>query len=276
MPLKPLHKHDLVAIGFLAFLALFIWLRDTRWMVDAADTLPILIALPLFFWLGAPWKLSSDEPSFPLLHVALATLLLLLGILTNFTWALTLGWCWMLWAFLRQRLEMNQRAKLNRLMVLPLMAFPWIILDGETLSWWFRLSGAWVTGLVLQLFGFLVSQEGTNLFVGTIPISVEPACSGLKTLQAMLIAGTLLAYTFLGTSWRYWPNLVLLVVIAWIANTIRVIALSLATIYAGSEFAQGAFHNWGGWFILMLMFLMCWGLFYVQRTPINAKPSSIS
>ena len=40
----------------LALLAGFIWARDSSWTSSTLDTLPIVLALPLFFWLGGPWK----------------------------------------------------------------------------------------------------------------------------------------------------------------------------------------------------------------------------
>ena len=54
-------KKDYSVLAALVALALFIWLRDTSWMSSAEDTLPILIALPVFYWLGKPWKFITQE-----------------------------------------------------------------------------------------------------------------------------------------------------------------------------------------------------------------------
>jgi len=81
----------------------------------------------------------------------------------------------------------------------------------------------------------------------------------------MLIAGSVVAYIILGETNRYWWNLPVLVVMAWIANTIRVIVISGVAVVYGRDFALGAFHTWGGWFILVLMFASCWVIFQLQE-----------
>ena len=82
----------------------------------------------------------------------------------------------------------------------------------------------------------------------------------------MLIAGSMLAFIFLGKQPNYWRNLPALVALAWLANTFRILTLCIAALSAGPEFAQGVFHTWGGWLVLVLMFLLCWPLFAFQRT----------
>jgi exosortase/archaeosortase family protein len=86
----------------------------------------------------------------------------------------------------------------------------------------------------------------------------------LKVLQSLVVAGTLLAYSLLGTSKRYWWNVILLLPLAWLANTARIMTISLAAMTFGPEFAMGLFHSWGGLMVLVLMFLVSWGIFRFQ------------
>ncbi len=259
-------KDDYAILLALILLAIFIWMRDTAWMSTWDDTLPILIALPLFVWLGIPWQFQ-EEMSMPSYSTYFAVgALFLLGILTGVTFLLTLGWVLLLWSWLKARTNPTTHSQTKKLLVLPLLAFPWITLDATILGWWFRLSGAYATSVFFTLLGFNVRREGTQLFINQLPVSVELACSGLNTLQAMLIAGTFVAFLFLGNSNRYFWNIPLLILVAWLANTLRIIVLCLAAVFISPEFALGTFHTWGGWLVLMLMFLCCWLFFSWQET----------
>lgn len=258
-------KVDFWMIGALLFLALFIWFRDTSWMSSSDDTLPILVALPVFVWLGWPWSFYQESPPLKPNAFIIPIVIFLAGIVTNLTLLLTLSWVWLLWVWLKNRLDPSTHSSVKKLLILPLMAFPWVALDAGQLGWWFRLSGAWVTAQVFSFLGSNVVQEGTNLLINGLPISVEAACAGLNTLQSMLIAGTVVAYVILGHTNRYWWNLPVLIAMAWLANTLRIVVLSFAALFFGTNFAMGSFHTWGGWLVLMLMFVFCYIIFALQE-----------
>jgi exosortase len=159
---------------------------------------------------------------------------------------------------------------IKKLLILPLMAFPWVALDADRVGWWFRLSGAWAAAHFFKLLGYDVQQEGTQMIVNKLLISVEAACAGLNTLQSMLIAGTVVCYLILGETNRYWWNLPVLVIMSWVANTARIIFISTAALTISPKFATGEFHVWGGWAVLIVMFCLCWFIFALQ------KPKDIS
>ncbi|TXI37709.1 MAG: exosortase/archaeosortase family protein [Nitrosomonas sp.] len=259
-------RRDYTVLLILGILALFIWLRDISWMSSGEDTLPILVALPVFFSLGRPWKFTPEERPFelPVPRLALVAVLFLLGIVAESTLLLAIAWTLILWTWLQHRIKPEDRPHLSKLLVLPIMSFPWVTLDMQQLGWYFRLSGAWATAQIYTLLGYDVQYGGTTILIDQLPISVEAACAGLNTLQSMLIAGSVVAYIVLGETKRYWPNIALLVVMAWIANTSRILLLSAVALAFGRDFALGAFHTWGGWFILVVMFVLCWLLFELQ------------
>lgn len=264
---------DLRVIVCLAILAAFIWLRDLSWSSTFDDTIPILVGIPLFYWVGRPWHLSIPHERLPASALIGTAILILLGVLANSTFLLTVGWVFLLWKWLSLRTPRTEHSKLIKLLVLPLLSFPWITLDAQPVGWWFRLTGAQATGALYSLLGLDVKVEGTQLLINGLPISVEAACSGMNTLQSLLIAGSLLAFLYLGETSRYWWNLPLLVVIAWLANTLRIIILSGVALAVSPAFALGAFHLWGGWLVLVVMFFMCWVVFWMQEsTSKKAKP----
>lgn len=258
-------RTDYIIIVILFVLALFIWFRNTSWMTSSDDTLPILVSIPLFYWIGAPWSFRQDQQPLSVNKLTLTVVLFLFGIGFNSTLLLTIGWTLLLWTWLSSRIVPEKLDSVKKLLVLPLMAFPWISLDADRIGWWFRLSGAWAAEHFFSFFGADVTRQGTNIVVDTTPISVEVACAGLNTLQSMLISGTLVAYLTLGSTNRYWWNLPVLVAVSWLANTVRIIVISFAAVKISPKFAMGAFHQIGGWAVLVLMFCLCWFIFYLQE-----------
>ena len=263
-------RADQLWLGALVLGAGLIWLHDLAWLPSAGDTLPILVALPLFAWFGGPWRWRPEgfrlhRPTLALAGVALAA-----GSLLDLTLLLAVAWTLALWSWLRERFVCDPIA-LRQLAWLPLMAFPWLTLDFAPLGWWFRLSASWVTGLAYFAAGFAVTQQGTNLLVHGLPIEVAPACSGMNALQAMLIAGFLLVWLKLrGTRW-FWLAVATLPALAWLANALRVCATVAVALSWGADFAGGKFHEPGGWLVLMLVFAAWWWLLNAGHQRLAAR-----
>ena len=252
-----------------------IWFQDTGWTNTPSDILPALAALPLFVWLGRPWNLAPG-PQFPSARPLLVSILLFaLGLFTGIALFPALGWTALLWSWLSPRLDAEARKKAKKLLPLSVMAFPWLLLDGRPVGWCFRLTGAEATEGVLRLFQLDVLRQGTRLLVETLPVDVAPACSGLNTLQAMVVAGIAIAFIELGENRRYWVCLPLLAAAAWVANTLRIIAITGTALVHGPETAEGIFHTLGGWVVLMVMFLLCMGTFRLMapRKPNDLRQS---
>lgn len=280
----------------LAMFGAFIWLRDRAWVASASETLPILAALPLFIWFGSPWRLPETRFRLDPAAIAASGLLLLAGLAADSTFLLAAAWTVALWSWLRGR-SAEQPIVSPRLLLLPMMAFPWVSLDLERLGWWFRLSAAWSTEHLFAATGLAVTRHGTNLLVQGQPIDVTPACSGMHSLQAYLIAGILIAFieqkpapvrdgkvptlpssdSFLLEN-AFWISIATIPPLAWIANVIRVSTLTAAALTWGDDFARGWFHGIGGWFAVAIPFLCWWGIlrtvktFLPQPDPTNPEP----
>jgi exosortase len=250
-------RTDYLGAAALLALGVGLWVRDLSWLDAPAEAIPALCALPLFVWLGRPWMwMPPREPASDAVGVA-AALCLLVGSAVSVTLLLALGWTLLLWRWLCPRLEPACAARVRSLLVLPVLAFPWVAAEGRVVGWWFRLTAAWTVEDLFCLLGWDVARSGTALEVGGVSVSVEAACSGLGCLQAMLVAGVVLASIELGSGRRYWAALAALAPLAWFANTLRVAAITVAAVAGGAEFARGFFHDWGGWLLLVLMFLLC-------------------
>ncbi len=252
-----LNAKDRAFFVFLAVLAAYIWWRDQAWMATAGEVLPILAAFPLFWWCGRPWRWRSGGGRLEWRWVTMAAAVWMGGEVLNATALLALAWALALWSLLAARLAPESLTPVARLLPLPWLAFPWLALEAERIGWWFRLSAAGVAERLFGALGLDVARQGTQVLVQGLPISVDADCSGLKVLQAMLIAGLVVVHRQYGSSRQYWWSLPALVAAAWCANTFRVLLVSVVALSAGPDFASGWFHAWGGMVALALMFAVC-------------------
>ena len=252
--MKTLPLLNLVA---LAVLGVFIWMRDISWIVDVSDTLPVLAAFPLFAWLTMPWKWQASPGKMRTGSMVAGLGLCLAGIAVDSTLLLAIGWIVFFDIFQTTFLEKFSR----RFLLLPLFGFPWVVQDFPALGWVFRHSGAAVVEILFKALGYSVAREGTMIYIGDLPLSVEPACAGLNVLQAMLVAGSLVICLTVPTGWRFAVAAFSLLPLAWLANTMRIFTLGLVGVNFGPDFAMSWFHKWGGWAVLCFMYLLCQGLF---------------
>ena len=263
---------DYTCLTVLVILAVFIWGRDLSWVSSLEDTLPIILAIPVFIWLGFPWTSSLKQATPSISGFMIMAVIFIMGIILDNTLLLTISWTGILWLWLSSRMGKDKMVSVNRLIILPVLAFPWLKLDGEFIGWWFRLSSAWITSETFTLMGFNVLHEGTRIIVQGLPVGIGQPCSGMNALQSMLIAGTALAYIHLGKTRYYWWNIIFLALMAWLANILRIMIICAVALTISPEFALGIFHTWGGWLVLLLMLCLTWGVFSLQATLWAKKP----
>jgi exosortase/archaeosortase family protein len=253
-----LERNDLVFLGALLIGALWIWVRDLAWLQAAEETLPVLAALPIFIWLGSPWRFKTHALPLRWQPVALSASLAGVGLVMDLTILLSAAWTVALWTWIGQRVDGDVRL-LRRLALLPFLAFPWVALDLAPVGWWFRLSASWMADHAYSAAGFTVLREGTNLIVGGIPIEVAAPCSGMNSLQAILLGGLVLTWIEFGKSRSYWWIVTSLPVLAWVANTCRVFSIIAMAVGLSPDAARGSLHQIGGW-IVVLAVIFAWSL----------------
>ena len=90
-----------------------------------------------------------------------------------------------------------------------------------------------------------------------LTINVLADCDGIDTLQTMLMAGGVLGFLVVGNKdakyWYMWP---MILFFAWLANTLRILLISIVGLLYGVDFVMGTFHAWGGTISVSLMFLL--------------------
>lgn len=260
-----MNRLDTVWLTGLALAAIWIWCRDLGWIHQASSTFPILFSLAWYAWLVSPWQVVDQTSSVSKPQLAVAAVLVFAGVGTNLTVLLAVAWSISFRAWIATRFDLATRYKANRLLLLIVMAFPWMTLDGEFVSTFFRLTAAQFSASFFTLVGFSVERAGTNLWIQGLPVSVNEACSGLGALQAVMIAGLVLLEALVPQNNRFWMQIPLLAVAAWTANALRVIVISIAALTWGTDFAAGSFHTWGGMGILLIVFCFAWGIIQLQQ-----------
>ncbi|GAA5482975.1 archaeosortase/exosortase family protein [Haloferula sargassicola] len=238
--------HGTPARWLLAAIFPLIWLLDRSWWQLSPDVLVVAAILPL------AWKLAAAHPATegprPRLVVP-AAVLLALGIITSRMSVMAFAWAWLAVVFFLPKSAIPA----GRLWLLVAGAFPWVLTDGNTLGWLFRLSGANLTARIFEATGYEVIAHGTELTIGGVPISVEAACGGMKLLQVLMSGGLALTALRFPRSRAFWIMVALLPALAWAANTLRIIVITAWGLAHGVASAAGAFHTWGAMVVIVAM-----------------------
>jgi exosortase len=108
-------------------------------------------------------------------------------------------------------------------------------------------------------FGIPVLREGNVIVLAGTTLEVAEACSGIRSLQALLALGTVYAYFSQRETWKRWVLVLLSVPIAIAANAFRVSGTGVLANYWGSQAAEGFYHTFSGWLIFVVAFLLLLG-----------------
>jgi exosortase B len=114
---------------------------------------------------------------------------------------------------------------------------------------------------VLSHFGYPIAATGVKIFVGKYDLLVADACSGLNTIISLLSVGVLYLYMARRNN-PYWNAAIIIAMpfIAFAANVLRVMGLTLITYHFGSRAGESFLHDFTGLFLfgvaLGLVFLL--------------------
>jgi exosortase len=115
---------------------------------------------------------------------------------------------------------------------------------------------------LFQLVGVPVLQEGFVLHMPTLSIEVAKECSSIRSSMALFITALLAAHLFLRSIGEKAALVAVAIPLAVVKNGIRIVTLSLLSIYVDRGFLTGRLHHEGG----VLFFLLdCIILFALLR-----------
>jgi len=116
-----------------------------------------------------------------------------------------------------------------------------------------------VSAKLIPLAGVAVYREGNILYVSTGPLAVEEACSGMRSIMALLALSSLFAYMMYKNHVKQWLLVAFALPVAIVTNVIRVTVTGIMAHYWGKEFAEGILHeSFGG-----LVFVIAFGLLFL-------------
>jgi exosortase len=163
--------------------------------------------------------------------------------------------CGLVWVLLGRAFLRNLALPLAFLLFM--IPLPSIILN--TIAFPLQLFAAKVASICLFTLSIPVLREGNIIMLTGTTLEVADACSGIRSLQALLALGTVYAYftqeTFLGR----WILVLLSIPIAIAANVIRVSGTGILAEYYGVEAAQGFYHTFEGWIVFVVAFVLLLG-----------------
>lgn len=134
------------------------------------------------------------------------------------------------------------------------------------MTWPLQLFTAHFSAATLRQFGYPVLLQGVYIDLPDMRLEVAQACSGFRSLIALLATGVVLAYM---TQPR-WTGRVLLVAavvpVAILANAVRVTAIIAWGIFADP------LHSLSGWLVFVLATAMLMGLAVLLHRVVGPKP----
>lgn len=118
---------------------------------------------------------------------------------------------------------------------------------------------------LLSLVGLPVLREGNIIVLSTITLDVAEACSGLRSLMALIALAAIYGCIFEQKVWRRWVLVAAAIPIAIVANAIRIMGTGLLGVYWGPRGAEGFFHLFSGMVIFVCSLLLLFGVHASMR-----------
>lgn len=133
-----------------------------------------------------------------------------------------------------------------------------------------------VTHVFFKLTGIPVWREGFVFHLPGLSIEVAEQCSGIRSSIALLITGILAGRIFINTASRKLILILSILPIAIFKNGIRIVTLSLLSIYVDGSFINGPLHKRGGvFFFLIAIALLGTALWFLRSSESGILPYKI-
>ena len=128
--------------------------------------------------------------------------------------------------------------------------------------------------ILLYGMGYPIARTGVMIMIGPYQLLVADACAGLNSLYSLTALGLLyLHITPAGGRLRIALLLASIVPIAFAANVMRVVILSLLTYHFGEEAGQGFIHGLAGIVLFVIALLLLFAVDAVIRLLPFGKPT---
>ena len=262
--------------GYIPTSSLFVW-WGTQWFDPGSETEhgPIVVVLSLFlFWRNlrrAPRAHREMREEIVALAAMLGGMLLhLVGYTVQQTRVSIAALAVMTWGVL----VLAGGKRWGQAAVFPLgflmLAIPLNALD--SLGFYLRLWVTQTTEVLARGMEIGVIRNGTQLFApdGSYQYDVAAACSGVRSLVALMAMALLVGYLRFATTWRRVVLALLTIPYAFVGNLVRILAIVCTGEWVGQRAGERV-HDWSGW----LVFAVVLGLLLATARVLRETPSAI-
>jgi exosortase len=132
-----------------------------------------------------------------------------------------------------------------------------------------QLTASRVGEFVITAANVPVLREGNLLVLPNTTLEVAEACSGIRSLVSLLTLGITFGYFADSRAWVRTLIALSTIPVAILSNGLRVAGTGIAAHRFGPAAAEGFFHEFSGWALFVVAFLMMLGL---QRLLLRALP----
>jgi exosortase len=120
-----------------------------------------------------------------------------------------------------------------------------------------QLAATRLAGGFLSLAGVPAFLDGNLIELpNSVTLEVAEACSGIRSLMALLALGVTYAYFFDSRRSVRWILVAATLPIAIVANGVRIAGTGVLTYLVSQDAAEGYFHVFSGWLVFVVAFLM--------------------
>jgi exosortase len=139
-----------------------------------------------------------------------------------------------------------------------MIPLPAIVFDRATVS--LQLLASQMGEGMLRAADVPVLRDGNILTLPTITLEVNDACSGIRSLMALLSVAALVGYFSNAAPWQRALIVGAAVPLAIGLNGVRIAVTGLAASRFGPAAASGAIHEASGWLVFVLALGVVWSL----------------
>jgi exosortase len=157
-----------------------------------------------------------------------------------------------------------QAARFPLLFLLLLIPIP-DFLVGRAIAW-LQEGSAFVAFWLFKTLHVPVMREGLIFHVPSLDLEVAKQCSGIRSSVILLITTLLVAEFALGSAWRKSLLVLLVIPIVILKNGLRIVTISLLTVYVSRSFLHGWLHQSGGIVFYVLGLLAVVAILKLLRT----------
>jgi len=122
---------------------------------------------------------------------------------------------------------------------------------------WLQTGSAELSNAGFELLGVPIFRTGFIFALPGVTIEVAKECSGIRSSVAVLIMSLLAGHLFLRSAWTKTVLTLAALPLVIVKNAVRIVTLSLLSIYVDPSFLTGSLHRDGGilFFLLALVIL---------------------